>query len=487
MSFNYPFKEILPVPAILVGERRITESTGGVHQHIFSASGLPTLNVPLGGVAEIDAAVKAARAAAKGWRQLAGNKRRDLMLKFADLLQKHAGDIGRIGTAESGIPASKAVFLHGAAIDSFRYYAGWADKMTGELIPTWPNQGLDYATPEPYGVVGIIIPWNAPMGIFGNTVAPALAAGNTVVVKPSEFAPFSAMRYGELLLEAGIPPGVVNIVPGSVEAGHALVSHPGVNKIHFTGSGATAKAILGAARENLTPVGLELGGKSARLVFADCDIDAAARDAITGAISISGQGCMLGTRVLIEASIYDEFVERCKQHMEAVKLGDPYLESTQMGPVINAAACDRIMGIIDGVKRAGSARLVTGGARLGGELANGYFIQPTLFADVDNRSTLGQNEVFGPVLSLMKFESDDEAVRIANDTEFGLAAYVHTHDLPRAHRMASQMDVGNVWINGFGFSASMPFGGVKQSGVGRTGGVHGIHEFTQIKNVWVAT
>lgn len=485
MAVIQPSKEIFP-SAILIDERRIVETSGGVHQHIYPGTGLPTVHVPMGAQAEMDAAVRAARRASKSWKQMAGDRRRDLMLKFADLLQTHAAELCMIGTAENGIPSAKAGFHHWAAVDSFRYYAGWADKISGEVIPTWPNQGLDYAVHEPYGVVAIIIPWNAPLALFSATVAPALAAGNTVVVKPSELAPFTALRFGELMLEAGFPPGVVNVVPGGPDGGHALVSHPGVDKIHFTGSGPTAKAILGTARQNLTPVGLELGGKSARLIFADSDLNAAVRDAVSGATSISGQGCLLGTRVLVEAKIYDEVVERCKAEMENVILGDPYSAKTQMGPVINAAACERIMAVIERTRQEGHARLVTGGARLGNELAGGYYIQPTLFADVDNQSPLAQNEVFGPVLSVIKFDGDDEAVRIANDSQFGLAAYVHTHDVRRAHRMASQLDVGNVWVNGFGFPASIPFGGVKQSGVGRIGGSQGIHEFTRTKNVWLA-
>jgi acyl-CoA reductase-like NAD-dependent aldehyde dehydrogenase len=347
--------------------------------------------------------------------------------------------------------------------------------------------GFDYVQYEPYGVVAIIIPWNAPMPILGATLAPALAMGNTVIVKPSEFAPFSATKFGELLLEAGVPAGVVNVVPAGIAGSEALVRNSGIDKIHFTGSGTTARKILSAALENLTPVGLELGGKSARLIFADCDLDAAVRDASSAATSISGQGCLLGTRVIVEAKIYDEFVARCAKALESTLVGDPMTDQTQMGPVISAAACERILRIVSDTRKSGAGRLVTGGERIDGILSNGYFLQPTLFSDVPNRSPLAQTEVFGPVIAAMPFETEDEGVQLANDTDFGLAAYVHTNDLRKAHRVASNLEAGNVWINGFCFCSSIPFGGVKQSGYGRTGGRQSLEEFSRTKNVWIAT
>ncbi|WP_395067919.1 aldehyde dehydrogenase family protein [Paraburkholderia silvatlantica] len=487
MSIESPSPALFPAAGLLIGERRIVDASGGVHQHVYPGNGQATLEVALGGAGEIDAAVAAARRALPAWKRLSPDRRRDLILRFAELLQANASVLCQLSAAENGMPVSKAAGHHWIAVDNFRYYAGWADKITGEVIPTWPAQGLDYTVREPYGVVGIIISWNAPMALFSGGVAPALAAGNTVVLKPSELAPFTSLKFGELMLEAGLPPGVINIVPGGPEAGSALVSHPGIDKIHFTGGGTTARAILDGARHHLTPVALELGGKSARLVFADCDIEAAVRDAITGATSIAGQGCLLGTRVLVEEAIYEDFIARCKAELEKVALGDPAHVATQMGPVISAAACNRIMGVIEHTEAETSARLVTGGRRAGGALANGYFIEPTLFADVDNRSSLAQNEVFGPVLSVLRFGNDDEALQIANDSLYGLAAYLHTSDVRRAHRIAAQLEVGNVWVNGTGFSPSIPFGGVKQSGFGRTGGLPGLDEFTRIKNVWIAS
>jgi acyl-CoA reductase-like NAD-dependent aldehyde dehydrogenase len=317
------------------------------------------------------------------------------------------------------------------------------------------------------------------------TLAPALAAGNCVLLKPPELAPFAAIRLGELFLEAGFPPGVVNVVTAGPEGGDALVRHPGVDKVHFTGSGATAKKILANALETLKPVGLELGGKSANLVFADADLQNAALQGVLG-MQGSGQGCINGTRVLIERSVYEEVLQLMQGIIATLPVGDPAVETTFFGPVINQAAVDRIMGMIDEAKSTG-ARVVSGGERLGGDLADGYFIAPTVFADVANTSQIAQNEVFGPVVAALPFDSEDEAVAMANDTAYGLAAYVQTNDLKRAHRVSAALTAGNIWVNGFfGIPAGAPFGGTKQSGYGRLGGRDGIREFTRPKNVYVA-
>lgn len=293
---------------------------------------------------------------------------------------------------------------------------GWADKVGGEVVATWPAPAFDYTLDEPYGVVGVIIPWNGPLISLGMTCAPALAAGNVLVVKPPELAPLTGLRFGELCLEAGIPPGVVNVVPGGPEGGNALVRDPGVDKIHFTGSGPTAKKILGAALDNLTPVGLELGGKSANVIFDDTDISAAVQHALQGVLVLSGQACALGTRVLVQDGVYDQVVQAICGALGGIPVGDPMLDSTVVGPVISAAAAERISGVIERAQSEGAGRLVAGGCRMGGDLAGGYFIEPTVFADVDNRSSLAQDEVFGPVLSILRFSDEAEAVRLANDT-----------------------------------------------------------------------
>jgi aldehyde dehydrogenase (NAD+) len=279
---------------------------------------------------------------------------------------------------------------------------------------------------------------------------------------------------------------VVNVITAGPEGGEALVRHPGVDKIHFTGSGATAKRILATALDTLKPVGLELGGKSANIVFADANLEEAAQQAISGIVNLSGQGCINGTRILVEWPTYEQLVELATTYLSGVVVGDPTDESTFFGPVISDGACRRILGVIDDAK-ASRARLVMGGERMGGELADGYYVAPTVFADVDNRSSLARQEVFGPVLAMMPFDTEEEAVAMGNDTPYGLAAYIQTNDLRRAHRVAAALDTGNIWVNGFmGIPGSAPFGGVKQSGYGRLGGIAGIREFTRAKNVWVA-
>ena len=306
-----------------------------------------------------------------------------------------------------------------------------------------------------------------------------------MVLKPSELAPLAALRFGELCLEAGLPPGLVNVVPADAEGGEALVRHPGIRKIHFTGGDATARRVLVAAAANLTPVVAELGGKSANVVFEDADLDsAAAMSAHQGPLMQSGQSCACASRVLVHDSVYDAFLEKFLAAIESAKVGDPLDPTTFFGPVISQAAADRILGVIDGAVAQQSGELLLGGKRIGGELAHGFFIEPTVFGSVDNSSELAQIETFGPVVSLIKFRDEAEALRIANDTPYGLNAFVQTRDLARAHRVARQLEAGSVWINQISLiSPQGPYGGYKQSGFGRTGGLDGLHEFTQVKNI----
>jgi acyl-CoA reductase-like NAD-dependent aldehyde dehydrogenase len=479
--------DVFPRPGLLIGDRLVTATTGGEYEHEYPATGKPTFRVPLAGAADIDTAVQAARAAAPEWQSWTVDRRRDVMLRFAALVREHEAEISLLSVYENGTTIRQAETFVPTIADAFSYNAGWADKVGGDVITTWPVPALDYTVVEPYGVVGIIIPWNGPAPTIGMTVSPALAAGNTVVVKPSRAGPFSPLLAGQLFLEAGFPPGVVNIVPGGPEAGDALIRHPGVDKIHFMGSSAVAREVLAAALTNLTPVSLELGGKSANIIFADSDIDASAELAVSAVKLLSGQACLIGTRVLVEESVYDEVVERCKAKVEDLVVGDPASPSTHMGPLISQGACERVLGFVERARANKEGQLVTGGYRLGGDLADGYFLAPTIFADVDNGSDLAQKEIFGPLICIRPFKTEAEAVSIANDHRYGLAAYVQSNDVKRAHRMAAALEAGSIWINGFpGVPAvAVPFGGIKHSGYGRLGGWAGIQEFSRPKNVWM--
>jgi aldehyde dehydrogenase (NAD+) len=347
---------------------------------------------------------------------------------------------------------------------------------------------LDYTLPEPVGVVAAIVTWNSPTATLGYKVAPALAAGCCVVLKPPELAPFTSNLFGQLCLEAGLPPGVLNLVPGGAEAGDRLVRHPDIDKISFTGGPETARRIQASAAESLTPLVLELGGKSANIVLADADLERAIRHAAMGAVNLSGQICHAPTRLVVEDAVYDEVVDGVTNFLREVKIGDPTDPTTVMGPVITEGACTRILGAIQQAQSSGAGKLLHGGERLGGSLARGFFIAPTLFGEVDNSSELSQKETFGPVLAAIRVQDAEEAARVANDSIYGLASYIHTRDLVKAHRLAAALDAGNISINAAPTVAGPwgPFGGFKQSGYGKEGALEGIMEFVRIKNVNVS-
>jgi aldehyde dehydrogenase (NAD+) len=487
MGVTAPPVELIGEPHLLVGEERLRDSGGGRTVHVYPATGTPTAEVLLAGPAEVDLAATRARKAGAGWRAMPVHERRDALLRLADLILEHADELATLQLIEIGLPRQLAAQTPRLAADFLRYNAGWLDKIGGEVVPAWPQRALDYTLDEPYGVVGLIVPWNGVLVAMGQLLGPALAAGNTVVVKPPPLAPFVALRVGELALAAGIPPGVVNVVPGDAPAGEALVRHPDVDKVHFTGSGATARHVLAAAADGLKPVGLELGGKSPHVIFADADLRFAARLAMTGAVALSGQGCANGTRVLVESTVYDEVVATLTARLRRIPVGDPLTPTTLMGPVVSEPACDRILDTVARARDGGAGRLVLGGERLGGDLAGGWFVGPTVFVDVDPTSELAQQEIFGPVLAVTPFSSEDEAVELANSTRYGLGAYLHTNNLRRAHRVSQAVRAGSVWVNGApGVLPSAPFGGVGQSGTGRIGGQHGVREFLRPKNVWLA-
>ncbi|WP_313901599.1 aldehyde dehydrogenase family protein [Mycobacterium sp. SMC-2] len=479
-------EELLRPGRMLIGDEWLAEGSGGQYVHINPSTGRPHPPIPLAGATEVDRAVVTARSAYATWRAMPPDARRDAMLRLAGLIRERIDEFATLVTLDNGSPRRSSSSGPQMAVDNFTYFAGWVDKTGGDVIPTWPAQALDYTLMEPYGVIGVIIPWNAVMHNIGQVLGAALAAGNCVVLKAPELAPFAALRFGELTLEAGIPPGVVNVLAGGAECGQTMVAHPGIDKIHFIGSGNTARQIMASAAQTLKPVTFELGGKSANVVFADADLQNAAVYSTFLCMANAGQGCLLPTRLLVEDSVYEQVVDMVVGFAKSIPIGDPFNESTMLGPVINAQACERILGVIDHARSDGSGRLLTGGGRVGGELASGHFVEPTVFGEVDNASDLAQNEIFGPVLSVIRFRDEAEAIALANATQYGLAAYLHTNDLRRAHRVAAALEAGSVYVNGFtGVPAGAPFGGVKQSGFGRMGGRYGLEDFLRPKNVYI--
>ncbi|MFV8817662.1 aldehyde dehydrogenase family protein [Haliea sp. E17] len=486
MGFELPDRSVLPRHPVIVGDEPRQSGSGAMFCHLYPANGQPTGEVAGAGAADVDAAVAAARAAQPAWRAMNGDARRDLLLRYAAVLKQHAQELAALETLGNGSPVMMAGYAPMVAAQRFEYYAGWADKLRGQTLSAWNNPAHNYVDYEPYGVVGAVIPWNGPVFAAAMLLAPVLAAGNCVVIKAPELAPYSVMRMGELFLEAGFPPGVVNMLAGGPEVGAAIVGHADVDKVAFIGSGGTARKVLQSAAENLTPCCLELGGKSAVIVFEDADLAQAGQMGLSGAISVSGQGCVNGTRVLVQRSIYDQYLAVMQQIAGHIPVGDPLDPGTVMGPVISEASVQRILGIV-GKAREEGARVLTGGQRLDGEYADGFYLPLTIIADVDPASSLSRHEVFGPVLAVTPFDSEEEAIALANGTDYGLGAYIHTRDLRRAHSVANQMQAGMIHVNasGEGMQPFAPFGGMKQSGFGRLGGEQGLLEFLQTRNVWM--
>jgi acyl-CoA reductase-like NAD-dependent aldehyde dehydrogenase len=475
---------VIAPAGLLIGGERVADTSAGTHHHIYPATGRPNVVVSLAGPPEIDRAVAAGRQAQPAWMSMTVDRRRDILIDLADLVHEHLDELAELNVHDYAVPISYA----GTALllERFlRHYAGYVDKPHGASTPVNGSFDINLIEREPYGVVAVIAPWNGALAVAASCVAPALAAGNAVVFKPSELAPLAALRFGELCLLAGLPPGLVSVVPAGAEGGDALARHPGIRKVHFTGGGATARKVITAASTNLTPVVAELGGKSANIVFSDADLPAAAALAAhQGPLMQSGQSCACASRILVQDRVYDEFVEAFLGCVADAKIGDPLDRAVTFGPVIGQTALDRILTAVEQAASLGSGQLLTGGRRIGGDLAAGYYLEPTVFGDVDNSSELAQIETFGPVVSVIRFRDDDEAVSIANDSPYGLNAFVHTPDLVRAHSVARRLESGSVWVNTFSdMSPQGPYGGYKQSGFGRTGGLEGLHEFQQVKNI----
>ncbi|HEX4109241.1 MAG TPA: aldehyde dehydrogenase family protein [Solirubrobacteraceae bacterium] len=472
----------LPPVRIVIGDEERTSGSGGVHEHVNPSTGQVQAELPLAGPKEIDDAVKAARAGLKAWKAMQPTARRDVLIRFAQLMRKADWVTMQVleNGQSSGFAAAAAEYSHQYA----SYYASWADRIEGTVSAENPVDGRIYTRPEPLGVVAVIITWNAPHLSLAMKLPAILAAGNTVVLKPAEITPFSAMRWVDLAREAGFPDGVLNVVTGSPDAGRALVEHPGLDKITFTGGPPTARSIMRAAADTLTPVLMELGGKGANLLFADANLDECVPFACVASTFIAGQGCALPTRMLVQREIYDEVLQRVQATMATLTVGDPLDPANHSGPVVSQAALERILGVIEAAKAQGSGRLLCGGSRLGGELGSGYFIEHTVFADVDPGSSLTQQEIFGPVLAITPFDTEEQAVELANGTPYGLTNYLQTTDARRVRRLVPELRAGTIGVNGgFCLHPTAPFGGVGTSGFGYEGGKPGLDEFIRYKAV----
>lgn len=474
---------------LFIGNEWVEPSSGRYLDVSDPYTGQIWARVPDAGEADVDGAVASARKAfaSSPWSETIAPERAQLLRRFGDLLADHAEELAEIQVRENGKLMREMVGQMKLLPDHFHYYAGLAQTHGGRTNPVHLPGMMNYTVREPLGVVAAVTPWNSPILLLAWKLGPAIAAGNTVVAKPSEITPVSTFRLAELAIEAGFPSGVFNVVTGLADpAGRVLSSHPHVNKVAVTGSTVTGRAIATSAGASLTRLSLELGGKSPNIVFDDADLEVALNGMVAGIFGASGQSCMAGSRILVQAPIYDEVVERLGEKARQINLGDPRLDETQMGTVASPAQFEKVLHYFD-IAEGDGARLVAGGKRASGPgLDQGLFVEPTVFADVTNDMRVAREEIFGPVASVIRFETEEEALQIANDTEFGLAAGVWTLNLPRAHRMASKLRAGTVWVNNYRKTSYLtPFGGFDQSGIGRENGPDALYEYTEEKSVWV--
>src|SRR5271155_5653164 len=469
---------------LLIGGKWVPSKSGKTFETINPANEEVLALVAEGDKADVDEAVKAARKAYEDskWPKIGPHQRTRYLLKIADLIEQHADELATLETLNNGMAISLARAMVAGAVDVFRYYAGWATKIYGETNPSDPSM-FNYTLREPVGVCGQIIPWNGPIAMFAWKIAPALACGNVCILKPAEQTPLTALRLGELVLEAGVPEGVVNIITGFGEtAGAAISNHPGIDKVAFTGSTEVGKMILQASASNLKRVSLELGGKSPNVVFADADLESAVATSMFGFTMLSGQVCCAGTRVFVQRDFQDRFVDALTRYASNVKAGDPLDPKTTVGPLVSKEQFDRVKGYLALGKQEGAKPSLDGAVGTG----KGFYVDPTIFTGVKNDMRIAREEIFGPVASVIPFKDENDAILQGNDTTYGLAAAVWTNDVGRAHKVARRLKAGTVWVNCYNvIDPISPFGGYKQSGIGRELGRHSVDLYTQIKSVYV--
>jgi len=489
IAYDYDRETTLSVAAsgpklLLIDGQLVPSASGRTFETLNPATEQVIATIAEGNEADVDRAVAAARRAFEGpWSRMRAAERGHILFRLVELMKQHSDEIAALESLDAGKPISGVLRQDlPAAIDTLTYYAGWADKISGETVST-RDDALTYTVREPVGVVAVIVPWNFPLMIGMWKLAPALACGCTIVMKPAELTSLSALRIGELALEAGLPPGVLNIVTGPGRTvGEALVNHPDVDKVTFTGSPGVGRGILRGAAGNFKRVSLELGGKSANVIFDDADVEAASKAAASGIFFNAGQVCSAGSRVLAQEKVYDEVVERITQRARSIRIGDPSDRATALGPVISEKQMHSILGYV-AIGQNEGASLVTGGKRVGDR---GYFISPTVFADVEHEMRISQEEIFGPVVSVIKFRDEADALRIANGTAYSLAAGVWSRDIGRVQRFAKKAKAGTVWINTYGYTdVRLPWGGVRDSGFGREHGSAALENFTEPKAVWM--
>ena len=456
---------------------------------INPAAGEVLTSVAEASPADVDRAVTAARNAFEdrngAWRKMSASDRGKLIWRLADLIEQNIDELAELETLDNGKPIFESRYVDmPMVVDVLRYYAGWATKIHGETVNNF-DTAFTYTLREPVGVVGLIVPWNFPLLLASWKLGPALACGNTVILKPAEQTPLSALRLGELVIEAGFPAGVVNILTGGPETGKSIVRHPGIDKIAFTGSTAVGKEIMRGAADSLKRITLELGGKSPNIVFSDADVDSAVKGAINGIFYGKGEVCNAGSRLFLEAGLKDEFTEKLAARAAKMRPADPLDPKTRMGAIVSQEQMNTVLGYIEAGKNEG-ASLLAGGKRVSLDGSNGYFIEPTIFGDVKNDMTIAREEIFGPVLSVLTFDDVDEVIEQANSNPYGLAAAVWTRDIKKAHMVSRRLKAGTVWINTYGLmDASVPFGGFKSSGIGRELGMQAIEHYTEVKTVWL--